>query len=695
MALINTLRNKMGKFIVAAVAIAIMSFVMADLFGPNSTIMGGGNDVGEIAGKTITLKEFQSTVQERENSYALNTNRQPTENERPTIRQQAWDLLIAKYAFQKQYDKVGVQVTDEEVWDMLQGKNINPGLEQAFTNPQTGQYDRDQFLNYLQQLPTLPQEAQVRWELFKKDLVPGRTRLKYENLLVKSNYVTTAEAKREYGNQNDVAEIKYLYVPYYAVSDSSVAIDNSALKTYYNNNKERYKVEHTKSLKYVSFQVIPSADDSTFVREDLLTLKEEFSRVKDDSVFAGLHSDGNSFFGKYNPGNLPLQLKANIANLSKGDVRGPYLDNDGFKLYKITDIFQDTISYAKASHILIKGDDDEAKAEARDILNQIKNGADFAVMAREHGTDGTSTRGGDLGWFESGKMVSEFEDAVFSAKKVGLLNDVVKTQFGYHIIKVDELKNNTAYKIATIERDILPSDQTINSAFTKADLFAANVDDIKSFEEQAKADTIAVLAAPKLKSNDRRIGALGDARQIVQWLFSDASTGDISRVFELDDTYVVAVMTGEVEKGYQSLENVKAEITVKVKNEAKGNQIISKLSGLTGSLEEMATAYGSDANVYSSSDLLLSATSLPTVGFDPVAVGTAFSLEAGETSKPFAGENGVLIILMENKTIAPEIADYATYKNQVLQRINGQVGYNITEAIKENANIVDERYRVY
>jgi peptidyl-prolyl cis-trans isomerase D len=695
MALINTLRNKMGKFIVAAVAIAIMSFVMADLFGPNSTLLGGGNDVGEIAGKTITLKEFQNAVQERESNFILNFNRQPTEQDRPTLRQQAWDLLITKYAFEEQYAEVGVQVTDDEVWDMLQGKNINPGLLQAFTNPETGQYDRDQFMNYLQQLPSLAPEAQVRWELFKNDLVPGRKRIKYENLLAKSNLVTTAEAKREYNIQNDVAEIKYLYVPYYAVSDSAVKIEESALKAYYNKNKEKYKVDHTKSLKYVSFQVIPSTDDSTFVREELQTLKQEFGKVQDDSVFASLNTDGLTYFGKYHPGTLPLQLKANISNLSKGDVRGPYLDTEGFKLYKVTDIFEDTVAFAKASHILIKGDDDDAKTKARDILKQIKNGADFAEMAREHGTDGTSTRGGDLGWFESGKMVAEFETAVFKARKVGLLDDVVKTQFGYHIIKVDELKNNTAYKIATVERDVLPSDETINEAFTKADMFAASVDDLKSFDAQVKADSMVAVPVAKLKANDRRVGALGDARQIVQWLFTDASTGDISRVFELDNDYVVAVMTSEIEEGYQPLEFVVAEVTVKVKNETKGAQIIEKLTGLTGSLEDRAAAYGTDANIYTSSNLLLSATSIPTVGFDPLAVGTAFSLEAGETSKPFAGENGVLIVMMENKTIAPEIADYTTYKNQVLQKINGQVGYNITEAIKENADIKDERYKVY
>lgn len=695
MAVINTLRNKMGKFIVVAVAVAIMSFVLADLLGPNSKLFGGGNDVGEIAGEAISLKEFQETVQEREASYVLNTNRQPTDRERPTLRQQAWDFLISKYAFNKQYDEVGVQVTDDEIWDMLQGKNINPSLEQAFTDPNTGEYNRDQFMAYLQQLPSADPNARLRWEIFKEELVQGRVRIKYENLLNNTNYITTAEGKREYNAQNDVAEIKYLYVPYYAISDSAVTVSESDLKDYYNSNKERYKVDHTKSIKYVAFDIIPSAADTAFVKEELAQVKEEFKGAQNDSVFASLNSDALASFGKYNPGNLPAQLKANISNLSKGDIRGPYLDAEGFKLYKISDIYEDSIGYARASHILIKGDDAEAKSKARDILNQIKQGADFAVMAREHGTDGTASRGGDLGWFESGKMVSEFQDAVFSATKTGVLNDVVKTQFGYHIIKVDDLKTNTAYKIATVMRQILPGDETVNEAYSKADLFATSVDDLESFEAQAKSDSLNIQSANKLGSTDRRVGPLGEARQIIQWLFTDASIGDVSQVYELDDSYVVAVLTEEVEKGYKPLSMVKNEITTELKKKAKGSQIIDKLNGLSGGLDEKASAYGTDANVYTSSSLSLTTSTLPSVGFDPKSVGAAFSLETGETSKPLMGENGVLIIKMENKTVAPEIADYTTYKTQLEEKVKGQAGYAITEAIKKNADIKDERYKFY
>ena len=694
MALINTLRNRMGKVLVVVIGFSILAFVLAD-FLQNGSIGGNDQEVGEIAGETVSLKEFQAAVQERENSYMLNFNRQPTDREKPTLRQQAWDFLISKYAFEKQYDEVGTEVTDEEIWDMFQGKNINPSLKQAFTNPNTGEYDREQFMIYLQQLPNMDANTRARWEVFKNELVQGRRRLKYENLLTKTNYITNAEAEREYLAQNNVAEIEYLYIPYYAAGDSSVTISDSEAKSYYNDHQERYTVDANRSLNYVAFDIIPSADDTTFVKDELQKLRADFKTTDNDSTFASLNTDGVTFFGKYHSGNLPTQLSANISNLSEGDVRGPYLDSDGFKLYKVSKIYEDTIYNAKASHILIKGDDEEARQKAQDILNEIKNGASFEQMARENGQDGTASRGGDLGWFESGRMVDEFEDAVFGASSPGLINNLVKTEFGYHIIRVDEVKTNRMYKVATVSREVLPGDETINSAFTQADLFASNVDDLESFKAQAEEENLNVKNVARVKANDRRVGTLGEARQIVQWLFSKADEGDISEVFELDNAYVVAVMTEEVEKGTKPFETVKAEIVAKLKKDAQGEKIMEKLKGMNGTIQEMANKYGDDASVYTKSDLKLNATSLTGVGFDPKAVGRIFSLESGETSEPFMAENGVMVVNMQNKTTAPEIADYAIFKNQLQQKVDGRVAYSITEAIKDAADIEDERYKFY
>jgi peptidyl-prolyl cis-trans isomerase D len=331
----------------------------------------------------------------------------------------------------------------------------------------------------------------------------------------------------------------------------------------------------------------------------------------------------------------------------------------------------------------------------RKILAEIKGGADFAAKAREHGTDGTASQGGDLGWFTSGQMVKPFNDAVFNAKKTGLVNDVVETQFGYHIINVTGLADYTAYSVATIEIRITPSDETQNEAFLKAQTFASDLSGVDEFKEKAKGEGLTVTDANDLKTADQRVSNLGNARQMVTWLFRDASVGEVSDVFSLESEYVVAVMTDETDEGFRPFEDVKQEVGPAVLNELRGKKIIEKLQGKTDSFEDLAKLFGTDAIINSSSDLKLNSNTLPSVGLDPIAVGKVFSLENGKRSEPFAGENGVLIIELQNKTIAPAMGDYAVFKNQLLQGLSGRASYGISEAIKEGANIQDKRYRFF
>lgn len=705
MALISTLREKMTKWVVGAIALSMGAFIVgSDLFGsgPNSIFGGDDKEVGLIAGTSISLDEYQVAIQERKNSYILNFGRSPGERENATLEAQAWEMLISQYAIQPEYDRVGVRATTDEVWDMVQGKNVDESIRTSFTDS-AGRFDRARLINYLKQIEAMPvtAEARIRWDIFKNDLRPSRERLKYENLLIKTTYVTEAESERDYHNQNDVAEVKYLYVPYFAVSDTLVTVSDNELRDYYNRNKKKYKVENTRSLSYVAFDVRPSADDTTAIREEITRMSLDIRNTTEDSLFAVSNSDASSPFSRYTVATLPPTLLEQRASLASGQIIGPLLEEGAFRVYKISRIVKDTVYTAKASHILIKWDSDTpegkkaAKEKAQKILKDIKGGASFAAKAREFGTDGTASSGGDLGWFTSGQMVKEFEKPVFDAKKAGLISDVVETQFGYHIIEVTNVKDNTSYDVAILERTITPSDETLNEVLRKADSFAADLSGVEDFKEKAKEQGLSVFDAADLGTADRRINDLGDARQVVTWLFREASVGKVSTVFDLTDTYVVAVMTGETEKGFKSFDKVKEEITPLVRNEVKGKYIQEKLKGKTEALEELAKLFPRDAVVSSSSDLKLNASSMPSVGFDPVVIGSVFSLESGKRSFPVAGENGVVVLELQNMTDAPAIGDFTMFKNQMLNSLSSRGGYYITEALKEAARIEDKRYKFF
>jgi len=688
---------------IGLVAIAMGFFIVGtDILGPNSAILGKNKtDVGEIAGETIEREQYQNQIDQLKYNYTVNYGRNPSENEMYSLRQQAWDYLIVKIAFQDQYEELGIEVTEDEQWDMVQGNNVAFEIKQAFSDPATGEFQRDRVINYLQQVNQLPPEQQASWYLFEQNLKPSRLRLKYDNLLVKTTYATDAEAKMQYQDETSVAEIKYLYIPYYSVSDSLVSVDDSDLKEYLNDHQSEYTVEESRNFSYVSVPMVPSSEDTAFFEQELEKLKEDFKVTVDDSLFARNNSDGDIYFARSTVDQLPRMLQLNESNLSEEDVRGPYFVDGNYVLYKVSEISEDTAGAVKASHILIKWDDesDEAKAEARSkaqgILNQLRRGGDFEQSAIENSQDGSASSGGDLGWFSKGKMVKPFEEAAFGATRTGLINRLIETQFGYHIIKVTQTVNKNLFSVASIEREITPSETTRNKAFRRADFLASSSGNYNEFVDNAENDSLQVFNAENIGKNDRRFNDVGNARRVIQWVYNTEDIGEVSDVIEMEDRYIIASLTKITEAGTASLEDVRLQIEPKVKNEMKAQVIIDKLADYSGTLDEMKDQYGTDARVYNSSDLKFSTNSLPSVGFAPLAVGTAFALESGERSEPVKEESGVVVIEMINITTAPEIADYSTYKNQLEQRRSGRISFNAAEAIKDEADIQDLRYRFF
>ena len=701
MSLIGKIREKTG-LIVGAVAIGLILFLVGgDLLGPSSQLLGGPDkEVGEIAGEEITIDEYQQAVNEMEANFYLQTGRNPSDREQNTIRQPAWNKMIADVAFTKQFDELGIEVTEQELIDMVQGNNVDPGIKQSFTNPETGEFDRNRLISYLQNMSQLPQEQQVSWQLYEKNLAESRGRLKYEGLLTAADYVTTREAKQLYEAENTTASVKYLYVPFYGTGDSAVQVSDQELTEYIKAHPKEFEVEAGRSFQYVSFPILPSDQDVVAFEEELASLQEELANAANDSTFAVINTDGEAAeaFRTYQLGELPPYLVENQDSLRAGAVFGPSTEGDTYRLYKVAEVVEDTVSYAKARHILFQTegkDQEKIRQRADSVLKELRGGGDFAALARQYSDDGSASQGGELGWFPEGRMVAPFEEAVFSANETGLVNKLIETEYGYHLIDITELPTNEVYKIATIERELYPSDATRDQAYRKADLFSSQVDNLNSFTQQAQQDSMSVETAENLPPSTENVPGLGEARRVVRWAYNDASVGDVSEVFELDDAYVVAALTGEREKGTAQLEDVRDQVQTKVQGQKSGEQIAQKLKGLSGNLDEIADAYGENASVYTSEDLKLSSSTLPNVGFAPKAVGKAFAMKEGQVSEPIITDNGVVMIETQSISPATEIADYATYKDQVQQQQSQRVSFNITEAVEENAEIEDKRYRFY
>ena len=700
MALIGKIRDKLGLS-VGLIAVGLGLFVLGgDVLGPNSVVLGKNNDsVGKIAGEEVSRQVYQGQIDQLKISYGGNVSNEVLQN-------QAWEILIERVAYNKEYEALGIALTNEERIDMVQGNNIHPLVLQYFNYPAfrdsiTGQLDVNQVVLYMQQI-SQNEQLRATWENFEDNfLVPTRLKEKYANLISLSTYATTEEAKNEYMAQNASVEASYIYIPFSKVDDSLVTVTDQMLRKYLKENQKRYTVDESKNISFVTFPIIPSSEDSAAYKEELLRLKSEFLDTQDDSVYASIHSDILNSFGTFSINQLPSGLKDYQGALNKGEVIGPLLNGNTYSLYKISDVMADTTEYVRASHILFKAEKDnasarsEARAQAQQVLQEIKGGADFAEMARTHGSDGTASKGGDLGWFTRGRMVAPFEKACFNARQAGLINNLVETDFGYHIINVTQPKNSSSYKIASIEIGIDAGEEANNDIYMAADYFASQCSDLQTFEAQAEIDSIMVYTASNIDKNSTSAGSLANARAIVQWLYADASNGEVSRVFQLEDAFVIAVMTGETKEGTARLEDVRDDISKKVKNDLLKDVIMKRLQSISAkSLEEMAEQYGSEAEVLSG-EIKFNTNFLQGVGNAPEAVGRAFSLGENEISKPFATDQGVIVMQVTAKNDAVEIADFANYSKELTDKKKTQVVFNMSEAIKEKADIQDKRYKFY
>lgn len=704
MSLINKIRERSG-LAVGVIAVSLILFIVgSDLLGGKSTLFGNNSqEIGTIDGRTIDNQDFQAKVEQVRAQYEQQAGRAPGEQEMTQIREQAWNQLIFETAYQKEFDKLGLTVSPEELVDMVQGSNVSPEVRQAFTNPQTGVFDKNQVIQYLKGLRNVPPAQQAQWASFEQQISTNRLREKFDNLMRLSNYATTAEAQKEYQAQNTKADVKFLFVPYYSVNDTTVKVTDSELSDYLSKHKDEYPGADTRTIQYVSFAVNPSKDDSASLYSEIKTLARGLGGAKNDSTFARQNSDVPVPL-YLTAGEMPEQLRAAIPTFSPGGVYGPFRENNTYFIYKYGGTKKDTAFTIRASHILIRATakTDSAKAQARQraesILKQIQGGASFEALAQSNSEDGSAQQGGDLGYFKNdGRMVKPFESAIFGFAGSGLIPRVVETDYGYHIIKITEPKTNQLYRVAGIGKTITPSEATTNQAYQKASQFAANSKTKEAFDENAKKDKALVIAnAERIPETATNINALTDARAIVRWAFDEKTDkNSVSEPFQVGDQYVVAVLTGSTEKDEVKVDDFRTELTAKVRNQKKAEQILAKLGNPSGSLETIAQKYGAGAIVETAEDINLATGFLRTAGVDPVALGRAFGMKAGKRSKPFAGEGGVLIVEPTRIAPAPNVADYAMYKTSIQQNQGQRTTVYVNEAIKEAANITDRRAKFY
>jgi peptidyl-prolyl cis-trans isomerase D len=699
MALINKIREN-SSIAVGVIAISLLLFIVGgDIFGGKYFGNSGTQTIGEINGETIDSKEFASRLDNAKTNMEL-SGRTVTEQEMQTIKEQVWQQFIFDKAYTKQFDALGLKVSNEELVDMVQGNNVHANVRQQFTNPQTNQFDKNQVVAFLKGLSTAPLQQQEQWKSFEKALVQQRLGEKYSNLLEKSNYVTSAEARKDYEIQVARADAKYLFVPFYSIVDSTVKVSNDQIESYYSKHKTEFQGYDSRSFDYVAFPVSASKEDSASLYEEIKRSAKELAVAANDSLYAAAKSEVRTPYYMAMSDMSPA-LKSMLPNFQVGGVYGPIKDGNAYSVYKYKGITTDSLFTVRASHILIRptGAGDSAKAIARvranGILAQLKAGANFEQTALQNSQDqGSAQLGGDVGYFQNnGKMVKPFEAAAFAFGGVGLIPNVVETDFGFHIMKVTDAKTKTKYKIATVSKVLAPSENTKNAIYQQAENIRSASGSKEALAEAVKKNgKVAILSAERITPEASAFNTIQNGREIVMWAFNDdTKTGKVSeKVFEVGDQFIVAVVNSGTSKDSPKAADFKDVITTKARNEMKAEQIIKKLGTPAGTLEQVAQKYGAGALVETVTGVNMNGP-LTSPGPDPIALGKLFGIKTGKRSAIFKGENGVFIMEPSKITNAPEIADYSLYKQQSLQRVNQSSSYLVDQAIREAAKIKDNR----
>ena len=697
MAIISTLRDKGGKFLVFVVGFSIAAFVLGDILGPNSSIIGQNrNIIGNINGEEIDLVRFNAVYEELTYNFSLREGRSPTQQEVSELRDQAWERLINDISYVEEFNKIGLTVTDKESVDMVQGNNIHPMIIQAFSDPSTGSFNKDNVIGYLQNLSNQPANQQQAWFSFESNLKPMRLRTKYDNLIAQSTYYNSLDAEAEYFNTSSQIDLAYFYIPFFAVSDTLFDVSTNEMRSYLNKNKSDYNQDETRSIDYAFFSVQPSAEDSTFFENEINDIRSNLmsSNIIDDSTYAVINSDSFNPYIKFNPDELPTDL----VGKDVGFITEPTYENGSISIKKLSKIDQDAQEKARAKHILLRFDDSNkstVRTEANRILNLLRSGSDFEETARTYSQDGSASNGGDLGWFTDGMMVKPFQDAVFSRRRSGLIPRIIETDFGFHIINVTYPKTRTSYFVANISKDILPSDNTRNNIYRSAELFKLDIKSTEDvFSDYLKENNIIGGNISDIDKNSTEVGTIPNARNVILWSYSDDRyVGEVSDVLETDEGYIVAQINEMKDEGTKKLDEVENSIKRRIIDEKKYEYLKEILVDYS-SLQDLKDNSGL-GDIYRSSGISMTENSLSNVGFSPESIGTAFSMQEGELTRPFKIDGGVIVLGLESKVLADTLSNYDDYRNTLIQTNRFNVPLKIDDAIKHFSDIEDDRYKFF
>ncbi len=651
------------------------------------------NNVGSINGQNISYNDFAKAVDQQLEMQKKQTGKDVDQDNMDEFRDQVWQSLINETLVEQQIKKYDLTVSNQEIRDIILGENPPQFLKQNFIDS-TGKFNRAMYESAL--FDPRNKDILVQAEDYVRQT---RLREKLQSMLSASITISDGEILRTFIDNNTKIDATYALVSLTQFPDSMFKISDNDLKEYYNNNLDKYEIKSQRKLKYVLFSNQPTSKDTDRVKLELLSIK----RKLDDGSLKFKDAVGLYSSVPYSKDTLNIskfsEKAADLIYKSNSGITDPVLTNEGYTLYNIVGTIPGKETMVNASHILINqfGSDQKNYEEAMKIYNSLKQGADFSKMAKEKSGDrGSAVKGGDLGWFGKGAMVPEFEKAAFSSP-IGVIQKPIKTNYGYHIIKVNG-KTDKEYITEKLVEPVKISPTTVDANYNAAQDFAY-IAKKNDFNSEAKLMNYQIKETPDFYKTSVIIPGIGMSKALVDFAF-DNDLNTISDAFKVREGYIVAEVSEVIKEGVRPFDDVKNQIkplVLKDKKYEKALETAKEIKAkIDGSLDK-ATSVDSKV-IVDTTGKFPAAGPVAKIGRDFGFLEKAKELKLNTISDPVKGNRGYYLIKVTYRTPFDSSAfaiQKNTLRNSLMEQKKRSFFNEWIAGLRKNADIVDKRYLFY
>ena len=693
----------MGVIALALLAFLVNPESIEKVFGKNPDVLG------KVNGEKITREEFNDQL------FVLQQQADQQGQPKTGLEEQAWQLLVQSKLIKQQFEKMGFEMTEDYFWNQLPYDQMFAQQKQFFD--EKGNFKTQELKKQIEDMKATSPEGYNQWLKTRKSV---EYRLMARQVFANvSQGITTGkkEAEELMKERDQLADIDFVKVDYASyLQKNNIKVTTEDLANYINQHPVMFKAEASRNLGIVYFPSQPSAADDAAAQKEITKLfsagtdasggTENFQNTKNDSMFVMANSD-MPFNPQYvAPNQLPQTIQGQIATAAVGQTFGPYKEQNFYVVSKLLN--KKTSDSTLSRHILIafkgspagegvKRSKEEAKKLADSIGAIVKaNPGKFTEFLKLSNDPNSAAQGGSLGWTTpETPFVPEF--LTYLANNPKGATGVVETQFGYHIINIEDKKAGAmAYKVANLVKAVKPSDATEADTDKKARRFIQQIQgkSFNDFVNIAKKGNYQFSNPKQAKRFDGQLQGLGTDKdgEILAWAFDKKREKGDTEFFTVDGTgdKIVVYLNGKQEKGTADPESVRDQIEIVVKNKLAAKQISEKI-GKAGSLDQIAKQF---ATTKQSAQVNLLSPSVAGA-MEPKVAGAAFGVAKGKLSNPIEGGTGVYVLVKKNETTNKQPGDLKQFTESVTQRSAGMFGQAWLKSLQDNAKIDDYRIEIW